>query len=350
VVCPCKALGVGTGMQQRRIGSLEVSAIGLGTNNFGTDFFGKPCTADEVDRIVGAALDAGVTLFDTAEEYSVATRLGVGNSEVHLGQALGARRDDVLIASKFLNTNDAKPEQRGAPRIVAACEDSLRRLGTDRIDLYQQHVPDRHTPLEEILTALDQLQQAGKIREIGCCNLPAEQLDASVEIGASRDISPYRSCQTQFSVLERPKPEVLASVGRAGMAFLAYFPLASGLLTGKYRKDQAPPADARLGTDGVVSKALREGLLATHAPFSEERMNTVESLIAFAEVRGRTVLELAISWLVCQPNMGSVITGATKPEQIIANASAGGWVMSAEELTGIDAIVAAEGPGAERRF
>jgi aryl-alcohol dehydrogenase-like predicted oxidoreductase len=316
-------------MQQRRIGSLEVSAIGLGTNNFGTDFFGKPCTADEVDRIVGAALDAGVTLFDTAEEYSVATRLGVGNSEVLLGQALGARRDDVLIASKFLNTNDAKPEQRGAPRIVAACEDSLRRLGTDRIDLYQQHVPDRHTPLEEILTALDQLQQAGKIREIGCCNLPAEQLDASVEIGASRDISPYRSCQTQFSVLERPKPEVLASVGRAGMAFLAYFPLASGLLTGKYRRGRPAPAGTRLAEGGRFGDLL-----------SERNLALVDELTAFAAARRHSLLELAVSWLLSRGAVVSVIAGATSPEQVALNASAAGWRLTQAELAELEAILA----------
>ncbi|WP_007509818.1 aldo/keto reductase [Pseudofrankia saprophytica] len=329
-------------MNRRRIGSLEVSVVGLGGNNFGTDFFGAGCDKHEVDRIVHAALDAGINLFDTAEEYSITSFLGEGHSEELIGAALGQRRDEAIIATKFLNQSEADPDQRGAARIVAAVEASLRRLGTDRIDLYQQHQPDPDTPIEEILEALDRLVRAGKVREVGCSNFTGEMLDDAAETAARSSFSPYRSCQVQYSVLERPQQDVLDAVARHDLAVLAYFPLASGLLTGKYRRGVPPPPDARLGADAMVSTMLRQGIMARRPPLSDERLATVEQLTAFAEERGRSLLELAISWVASQPTVASVLVGVTKPEQIIANASAAGWQLTPDEVAAVDAIVARE--------
>jgi aryl-alcohol dehydrogenase-like predicted oxidoreductase len=256
--------------------------------------------------------------------------------------ALGNLRDEAVIATKFLNNNEHDPAERGADRIVAAAEASLRRLGTDRIDLFQQHQPDPHTPLDEILEALDRLVRGGKVREVGCCNFTADMLDAATEAAARLDAQSCRSCQVQYSVLERPPDDMVAAVERNDLAILAYFPLASGLLTGKYRRGQAPPPDSRLGSGGLVSTMLRDGLMARRAPLSDERLTTVEGLAAFAAERGHSLLELAISWLVSQPTVASVITGVTKSEQVSANAAAAGWELSAEDLAGIESIVAQE--------
>ena len=330
-------------MKHRRIGGLEVSVVGLGGNNFGTDFFGRGCDQREVTRIVNAALDAGINLIDTAEEYSVISRYGHGHSEEFIGVALAHRRDEAVIATKFLNKSAEDPGERGARRIVAAAEASLRRLGTDHIDLYQQHQPDRATPLEEILTALDQLVRDGKVREVGCCNFDAPLLHAAGEAAVRCSVGPFRSHQLQYSVLERPPVEVLQALQRQGMSILAYFPLASGLLTGKYHRGEPPPADSRLGADGPVSAMLRAGTFQTRPPLSDERLQTVERLAGYTAERGHSLLELAISWLVAQPTVGSVIAGATKPEHVVANAAAASWELTPEDLAAIDAIVAEEG-------
>jgi len=329
-------------VKHRPIGSLEVSVVGIGGNNFGTDFFGARCHQQDVTGIVNTALDCGINLIDTAEEYSITSFLGEGHSEELIGVALRHRRDQAVISTKFSNTSEHDPAERGAARIVAAVEASLRRLGTDRIDLFQQHQPDPEVPLDEILEALDRLVGDGKVREIGCCNFTTEMLDSATEAAARAGTRPYRSCQLQYSVLERPPDDVRAAVRRTHLPILAYFPLASGLLTGKYRRGQAPPADSRLGADGMVSALLRDGIMARRPPLSDERLATVEHLASFAEERGRTLLELAVSWLVSQPVVGSVITGVTKVEQVMANAAAADWELSAEDLAGIDAIVAAE--------
>lgn len=330
------------GMSPRRIGSLDVSVVGLGGNNFGTDFFGTRCDKREADRIVHTALDAGINLFDTAEEYSITSFLGEGHSEELIGAALGRRRDEAVIATKFLNQSETDPDERGAARIVAAVEASLRRLGTDRIDLYQQHRPDPSTPIEEILEALDLLVRAGKVREVGCSNFSGEMLDDAAGAAARSSFSAYRSCQVHYSVLERPQEDVLGAVERHGMAVLAYFPLASGLLTGKYRRGEPAPSDARLGADAPVSAMLRQGIMGSRPPLSDERLATVEQLAAFAEEQGRSLLELAISWLACQPTVASILTGVTKPEQVIANASAARWRLTPDELAAVEAIVAQE--------
>jgi aryl-alcohol dehydrogenase-like predicted oxidoreductase len=329
-------------VKHRPVGNLEVSVVGIGGNNFGTDFFGAGCSQQEVTRIVNTALDSGINLIDTAEEYSITSFLGEGHSEELIGVALGHRRDQAVISTKFSNTSEHDPAERGAARIVAAAEASLRRLGTDRIDLFQQHQPDPEIPMDEILEALDRLVGDGKVREIGCCNFTTKMLDATTEAAGRAGTRAYRSCQLQYSVLERPPDDVLAAVERNHLPVLAYFPLASGLLTGKYRRGQAPPPDWRLGADGMVSAMLRDGIMARRPPLSDERLATVERLTAFAEEQGRTLLELAVSWLVSQPVVGSVITGVTKAEQVVANAAAADWELSAEDLALIDAIVAQE--------
>jgi aryl-alcohol dehydrogenase-like predicted oxidoreductase len=330
-------------MKHRRIGILDVSVVGLGGNNFGTDFFGARCDQREVTRIVNSALDAGVNLFDTAEEYSISSFLGEGHSEEMIGKALRNRRDEAVIATKFLNTSEADPEQRGPARIVAAAEASLRRLKTDRIDLYQQHQPDPETPIEATLEALDELVRDGKVREIGCCNFDASMLDAASEAAKQFSLAPFRSCQVQYNLLERPDDDVLAAANRNGTPILAYFPLANCILTGKYRRGDAPPPDSRLGSDALVSNIIRQGLMAKRPPLSDERLATVERLMEFSADHGHTLLELAVSWLTVHPAVGSVIAGVTKAEQVIANAAAAEWDLTAEDLSAVESIVSAEG-------
>ena len=304
-------------MERRRIGSLTVSAVGLGCNNFGWRLDEAASAA-----VIHAALDAGINFFDTADIY------GKTQSEQFVGRALGPRRDQVVVATKFGMPVDEK--RRGArPEYVRqAIEDSLRRLGTDRIDLYQIHQPDPTVPIADTLGALDGLVKAGKVREIGCSNFSADQLreaEAAVRPGAAR----FVSVQNEYSLLHRePEREVIPTCEKLGIAFTPYFPLASGLLTGKYRRGQAPPQGTRLAPGGRFQDTLNENNLAI-----------VESLIAFAESRGHTLLELAMSWLAMQPTVASVIAGATSPQQVRANAAAAGWRLSQAELAELDKIV-----------
>lgn len=300
-------------MLSRRIGSLEVSVVGLGCNNFG-----RRLDEAATRQVVHAALDAGITFFDTADIY------GGTLSEQYLGRALGARRDDVVLATKFgMAVDDAR---QGAHPDYArrAVEDSLRRLGTDRIDLYQLHEPDDAVPIADTLGALDEMVRAGKVREIGCSNFSAAQLRearAAVPDGAAH----FVSVQNEYSLLHRePERGVLEECRRSGTAFIPYFPLASGLLTGKYRRGQAPPAGSRLA-------GKRDGL-------DERAMQRVEALRAFAEGRGHTLLELAFSWLLARESVASVIAGATTPEQVRANVAAAGWELSADDLAEVDRV------------
>jgi aryl-alcohol dehydrogenase-like predicted oxidoreductase len=306
-------------MEKRKIGSLDVSVVGLGCNNFGGRL-----DAEATARVAHAALDAGINFFDTADIY------GGTKSEEFLGRALANRRDEVVLATKFGGKIDdsrkgAKPEY-----VRQAVEDSLRRLATDRIDLYQLHMPDAETPIEETLGALNELVQAGKVREIGCSNFTVEQLqaaEAAVKPGAAR----FVSLQNHYSLLHR-EPDtngVLAESERQGLGFLPYFPLANGLLTGKYRKGQPAPEGSRIGSSSNFASWL-----------SDENLTKVEGLIAFAEQRGHTILELAFAWLLSRPTVASVIAGATSPKQIDANAGAAGWKLSSEELSQIEGIVA----------
>jgi aryl-alcohol dehydrogenase-like predicted oxidoreductase len=305
-------------METRRIGSLEVTVVGLGCNNFGWRI-----DEEASARVVHAALEAGVNFFDTADIY------GGTRSEEFLARALGRRRDEVVVATKFGMEIDE--ERRGArPEYVRrACEDSLRRLRTDRIDLYQLHKPDPETPIEETLGALDELVRAGKVREIGCSNFSAEQLREADSKAREKGAARFVSVQNEYSPLHRePEREVLPECQRLGLAFLPYFPLASGLLTGKYRRGQPPPEGSRLGGDGRFADML-----------TERNLEIVESLIEFAESRGHTLLELAFSWLLARPVVASVIAGATKPEQVKANAEAPVWKLTEAELAEINEIL-----------
>ena len=296
--------------QRRKIGSLEVSLTGLGCNNFGWRI-----NEAHSRRVVDAALDSGINFFDTADLYDT------GNSEEYLGRALAGRRLEVVIATKFGMKLDETRHGARPEYVRRAAEDSLRRLGTDYIDLYQIHQPDPNTPIADTLGALDELVNAGKVREIGCSNFSAAQIR---EAGGR-----FVSVQNQYSLFHRePEAEVLPECSRLGLAFLPYFPLASGLLTGKYRKGQPLPKGSR-GDAGWGPKV-----------FTDENLDKVERLIQFAEGRGHSLLELAFSWLAAQPAVASVIAGATSPEQVKANATAALWKLSPEELREIDTLVA----------
>lgn len=299
-------------METRAIGSLNVTVVGLGCNNFG----GRMDEA-RTQTVIDAALDAGINFFDTADVY------GGTKSEEFMGRAFGSRRKDVIIATKFGNEVDG---ERGASPayICKAVEASLRRLNTDYIDLYQLHKPDESVPIADTLGALDELVKAGKVREIGCSNFTAEMLreaETAVKPGAAR----FVSVQNHYHLLNRAdEAEVLPEVERLGIAYLPYFPLASGLLTGKYRQGQPTPEGTRL---------------TGRAP-SEAQLAQVESLIRFAESKGHTILELAFSWLLSRPVVSSVIAGATKLEQIEANVAAASWTLTPEDLAEIDALLA----------
>jgi len=302
-------------MNKRSIGSLAVTEVGLGCNNFG-----KHVDYNGAERVVRAALDAGITFFDTADVY------GRTKSEEFLGRALGNRRREAIVATKFGTKIDEKRQGAHPDYVLHAADDSLRRLCTDYIDLYQLHRPDPAVPITDTLGALDQLVKAGKVREIGCSNFSVAELResaAAVKPGAAR----FVSVQNEFSLFHRePARNVLPECERTGMAFLPYFPLASGLLTGKYRRGSAPPADSRLGS------GWHDELL------TETNLETVERLIEYAKSRGRTILELAFSWLLAHKPVASVIAGATKPEQVRTNAAAGQWPLTPAELKEIDAI------------
>ncbi|MEA2694153.1 MAG: hypothetical protein QOJ16_3540, partial [Acidobacteriota bacterium] len=295
-------------METRRIGSLTVSLVGLGCNNFGGRL-----DADATARVVYAALDAGINFLDTADIY------GATKSEEFLGKALAGRRDQVVLATKFgMKVDDAR--QGAKPAYVRqAAEDSLRRLATDHIDLYQLHQPDPETPIADTLAAMDELVKSGKVREIGCSNFSAEQIreaEAAVKGGAAR----FVSVQNEYSLLKRdPEPEVLPECERLGLAFLPFFPLASGLLTGKYRKGEPGPAGARLSGQQGAGRFR-----------SERNEEIAEKLAELATRRGHTLLELAFSWLASHKAVASVIAGATSPEQVRANVNAVGWKLTAD--------------------
>ena len=304
-------------MEKRKIGSLEVSVVGLGCNNFGWRI-DAPATA----RVVDAALDAGINFLDTADTY------GAGQSEEFLGRALKGRWHRVVIATKFGNKMDEQRQGAKPDYVRRAVEDSLHRLGIDRIDLCQLHRPDPNTPIGETLEALDGLVKAGKVREIGCSNFSAEQIREAGDAappGAAR----FVSLQNEYSLMHRQaEKDALPECVRRGLAFLPYFPLANGLLTGKYRLGQALPAGSR-GEDGWGPKV-----------FTEENLAIADRLREFAESRGRSLLELAFSWLASRPAVASVIAGAKSPEQAQANVRAAGWRLTEADLVEVDRILA----------
>jgi aryl-alcohol dehydrogenase-like predicted oxidoreductase len=305
-------------MLTRRIGSLDVSVIGLGCNNFG-----RRLDAEATNKVVGAALEEGINFFDTADIY------GSTHSEEFLGKALGRRRKDVVVATKFGMKIDENRKGAHPDYVLRAAEDSLRRLGTDYIDLYQLHEPDKTVPIADTLGALDKLVQAGKVREIGCSNFTVDQIreaDSAAKPGAAR----FASVQNEYSVFHRqPEADVLAECSASGMAFLPYFPLANGLLTGKYRRGQPAPEGSRIGSGW-------HGELLT-----DKNLETVEELIDFAAGCKRTILDLAFSWILTRPMVASVIAGATSPEQVRLNANAGTWHLSDLDLEKINVIAPA---------
>jgi aryl-alcohol dehydrogenase-like predicted oxidoreductase len=312
-------------MKYRGIGKsgLQVSTIGLGCNNFGMRLDLEGSRA-----VIHAAIDAGITLFDTADIYG-----GAGASETMMGQVLGDRRKDIVLATKFGMQMDKAGVKKGGSRryIMAAVEDSLRRLQTDWIDLYQLHAPDPLTPMEETLRALDDLVTSGKVRYIGCSNVPAWGVADAAWISKTRGFASFISAQDEYSLLVRKlEPELKPAAEHFGIGILPYFPLASGMLTGKFKKGEELSKDTRLG-------AAKGAGYFDHF-MTDEKFDTVAKLTEFAEARGHTVLELAFSWLLAQPVVPSVIAGATKAEQVAANVKAGDWVLTAEELAEIDKI------------
>lgn len=305
-------------MQYRRLGAsgLVVSESGLGCNNFG-----RRIDLEATRTVVDAAIDAGVTLFDTADAY--------GESETFLGEVLQGRRDDVVIATKFgLDLGgDLGPDwgARGGRRYIRkAVERSLRRLRTDWIDLYQLHRPDPGTPLEETLSALNELVTEGTVRYIGSSNLSAWQVADADWTARRAGLARFVSAQNEYSLLDRSaETELLPACERFGVGVLPFFPLANGMLTGKYHRDQ-PPEGGRLSNNpGYLTQA---------------RFDVVEALAAFADQRGVSLLEVAIGTLLARPGVSSVIAGATRPEQVRANAAAARWRPSADELELLDAI------------
>lgn len=311
-------------MDTRRIGSLSVSAVGLGCNNFGWHI-------DEASSqaVVDAALDAGVTHFDTAELY------GEGASESFLGRALGARRSEVVIATKFgYRGGDAAGGQATPDAVRQSAEGSLKRLQTDVIDLYYLHRPDPETPIADTLGALARLVDDGTVREIACSGFSANQMR---QADAVADQIGFVAVQNEYSLLHRePEADVLATARDLGLAFVPYFPLKSGLLTGKYRKGDTPPPGSRLGgKNGSRFDGLGNSLL------TPDNLDAVERLIAVAQERGRTILDLAFAYLLAHAPVASVIAGATKPSQVEGNVAAAGWTMTDDGLAAVRAALAA---------
>jgi len=310
-------------MKLRNLGrsGLQVSLVGLGCNNFG----GRLDLA-ATRKVVHRALDLGITLFDTADVYGER-----GRSEEYLGESLGERRKDIVLATKFGMAMDDAGIRKGASRryILSAVEASLQRLKTDWIDLYQLHQPDPLTPIEETLRALDDLIRQGKARYVGCSNLPAWQVVEALWTARHAGLDRFVCCQDEYSLVARePERELIPMMERYGLGLLPYFPLASGLLTGKYQRNASMPAGARL----TETKRLADRYL------TEPNWRIVERLENFCARRGRTLLELALSWLAARPTVASVIAGATRPEQVEANVRAVEWNLSSEDLAEIDRL------------
>ena len=310
-------------MEYRNLGDsgLKISLAGLGCNNFG-----MRCDTEQTRAVVHRALDEGVTFFDTADIYG-----NRGGSEELLGKALGKRRREVVVATKFGMPMGAGPYERGASRryIMAAAEASLRRLDTDYLDVYQLHQPDSDTPQEETLAALDDLVRAGKVRYLGNSNFSGWQVADADWISRTRSLARYVSAQNQYNLLDRRiERDLLPACQKFGLGMLPYFPLASGFLTGKYHRGAEAPKGTRLALMQPMAKQV----------MTEQNFTTLERLEEFARGRGHTLVELAMSWLACQPVVSSVISGATRPEQVTENVKACGWKLTHEEMKEVDPI------------
>jgi len=311
-------------MQERNLGpsGLRVSLVGLGCNNFGARI-----DLDATRRVVDKAIELGITLFDTADVYG-----NQGGSEEALGQLLGDRRKQIVLASKFGMQMDKDGRLMGGSRryIMSAVEASLRRLKTDWIDLYQFHRPDPLTPQEETLRALDDLIHQGKVRYVGASNFSGWQTVDAEWISRSNGLHRYVSAQNEYSLLSRGiEKELVPAMQAYGLGLLPFFPLASGLLTGKYKRNAPTPEGTRLANKAMADRVM-----------SDANWDKVEKLSAFCDQRGKSMLELAFSWLVSKPFVSSVIAGATKPEQIEQNIRATEWKLTPDELAEIDKITA----------
>jgi aryl-alcohol dehydrogenase-like predicted oxidoreductase len=313
-------------MTYRRLGDsgLVVSTVGVGCNNFG-----RQIDATGTRMVVDAALEAGITFFDTADIYGEPS----GSSEEQLGAALAGRRNDVVVATKFGmdmgGVNGVDYGARGSRRyIVRAVEASLRRLRTDYIDLYQVHEPDPGTPIAETLAALDDLVKSGKVRYIGCSNFSGWEVADAAWTAKTNHLTPFVSAQNHYSLLRREvEQEIVPACANYGLGLLPYFPLANGLLTGKYQRDTPPPAGSRLSSGGRYAQRLAA------APWA-----TIEAIEAFAAERGLRPVTVAIAGLAAQPTVASVIAGATSPDQVRANAAAAAWQPTVADLTELDKI------------
>ena len=311
-------------MEYRKMGrsGLEVSAIGLGTNNFG-----RSMDAREAEAVVRKCADLGINMIDTANRY------GGSLSEEYIGKAIKGIRDKVLLATKVSAPMEEEgPNQSGTSRkhIMDQVDKSLARLNTDYIDLYQIHGPHPETPIDETLRTLDDLVRQGKVRYIGSSNFPAWQIAQAMEVSSAMRLEHFISEQPQYNMLDRrPEAEVFPCCRAYGVGVLPYQPLANGFLTGKYRRGETPPEGTRL-----ADRTERADPLLNDANF-----DALDALKAFAEERGHTVLELAFAWLLANPVIGSVIAGATRPEQVEANAKCADWHLSPEEMQGVDDIL-----------
>lgn len=308
-------------MEYRRLGNsgLKVSVVGLGTNNFGRN-------TDEAasQRVIEAAIDAGINLFDTADVYSA------GGSEEIIGRGIKGRRDAVVIATKFRESMGDGPNSAGGSTgyLRRAVEASLRRLQSEYIDLYQMHSPDPETPIEETLRTLDDLVREGKVRYIGSSNFMGWQIADAAWVARAHHWSPFISAQNRYSLAERGvEREVIPACARYGVGMLPYFPLEAGLLTGKYRRGEAAPHGTRLATSPRPDRFL-----------TDAKFDLTERLERFAVERGITLLQVAIAGLAAQPQVASVIAGATKPEQVRANVEAGTWKPTSEDLAELDRL------------
>jgi aryl-alcohol dehydrogenase-like predicted oxidoreductase len=305
-------------VERRLLGGVgpSLSVVGLGCNNFGMKL-----DRDQAIPVVLEAVDSGITHFDTAEMY------GRGQSEEFLGAALGGRRDEVVIASKFLPRPKDQPYSPGVlrQRIIEGCEGSLRRLGTDRIDLYYQHYPDPEAPVEEALETLNELIAEGKILRIASSNVSAAQIEEAAKASEALGEERFVGTQIEWNLLSRQvEQDVVPAARQASLGIVPYFPLASGLLTGKYKRGEKWPEGSRFDAMSFFAG------IAT-----DENFDRVDALTRFAEERGHQLLELAVAWLAAQDGVASVITGATSPEQVRANAAAAAWRLSPEDVAAL---------------
>jgi aryl-alcohol dehydrogenase-like predicted oxidoreductase len=311
-------------MIKRAFGStgLAVSALGLGCNNFGMRL-----DLDKTRGVVDAATEVGINFIDTADVYG-----GRGGSERLLGAALGTRRKDFILATKFGLPMDLGGHLQGGSRnyVLAAVEASLKRLKTEWIDIYYLHRPDPATPIDETLGVLDELVRQGKIRYAGCSNLPGPELGDAMNLTRTRKLAGFVAAQDEYNLLSREiETSLVPIIERFGLALVPYFPLASGLLTGKYRKGQPIPTGTRLSDPRFSARFA-----------NEQNLEMVERLAAFCAQRGRTMLDLAFGWLLARPYVASVIAGTTTPEQVRQNAGALGWQLTADEIAAVELITA----------